>query len=841
MRTGVLLAAFIVLAAAMPNAQAALTVAVNGAQGNYIPGGALNGTVTVLFDQDPGNAQLAVYVDNSVAPVAALQLQSLIAAASPQYESVPLTYELKANGKNAWTEYPILTFTYGYGASGTCGGDYCASGGTNFCYVEGSPISCPAVPSSCKNGPYPCSWSYSQAPSTSITGSISAKDGLKFIANVSKSLNVPFFHNNDTFWTVQETSSSVQLTMRQACGTPSGTQKYYNFPVWDDGWMRRSLTELKGPAAKTIPGTSHRTISIEPFDNGSLQLYPTLFNGGPGGVYRNQQKQAFYKWTPGTTAPDGTVFWDGQNVTVFNYVDTAVYEIVYLPPNGPSLCAFTSSTQPNQSLWTVGKNLTVSLDFAHPYSVEYTNASLAAAVGPYPNCPSYATDCTASVLSTSASKKSDPTGTVTFSYVPAAMKATATTTWEQLTSTFATPAVQLKDFAGLTVPNQQGNHTLTFAVLVAGEQIASAMLNITTCTDNDGDGFCNAVDCNDSNPEINPDATETCNGVDQDCDGVIDNGFTILFASIGSACGDAGTCAGTVVCTADGANVTCSNTKKPGQTKEICDNKADDDCDGLTDEALELVNGQSGLGCFCEEGKVRGCGSNVGACSAGTQVCVNGQWTTCSGSVEPGTEICNNQDDDCDGVIDNVNGGTSKAATQCGCFNGAPPKTEVCNDIDDDCDGLAEDGITCCTPGQTRSCGLNVGACKPGVQVCTGEFHWAGDCSNAILPRASEVCYNGQDDTCDGETDENCIPELTCKNGHQDLNEEGVDCGPECGNICPWNIASTVLPAVVGLAVVLVAVFGLLPIIRAHRLASKRNKEWEDADKEKAEEDEEEE
>jgi len=104
--------------------------------------------------------------------------------------------------------------------------------------------------------------------------------------------------------------------------------------------------------------------------------------------------------------------------------------------------------------------------------------------------------------------------------------------------------------------------------------------------DNDGDGYplCpdapGEPDCNDQLDFINPGASETCNGMDDDCDGVIDEGDP----GGGAACtvdGQLGACADGLSECFDGALI-CNQTVFPEM--EICDNGIDDDCDELTDD-----------------------------------------------------------------------------------------------------------------------------------------------------------------------------------------------------------------------------------------------------------------
>lgn len=372
-------------------------------------------------------------------------------------------------------------------------------------------------------------------------------------------------------------------------------------------------------------------------------------------------------------------------------------------------------------------------------------------------------------------------------------------------------------------------------------------LLLTIYPDADGDGAGNAEagmlscfvfagftidgsDCNDNKVYIYPGAPELCNNLDDDCDGVTDNGFDLTTDAANCGfCGRGcdfqnavaicaiGDCmlsdclAGFVNLNGselDGCEYECSSTGS-----EICEGSVDEDCDGSVDE-----------NCACTNDDVLSCGTNVGDCVSGLQTCVSGVWGTCAGGTGPVSETCDENDNDCDGSIDEdfnfssdtVNCGSCgvvcsfvNATALCddgtcvmgtctpsyrdldgldtnGCEYGPCVPTaggvEQCDTIDNDCNGTVDEGCACTPNGSKMPCGpdTETGACVRGTQICTGGV-WSS-CEGSVFP-TPETC-NGLDDDCDNVVDDGAgsvLFEDSDGDGYGNASVTVVDCPPLAG------------------------------------------------------------
>lgn len=757
----------------VPAATATITLDITDEIGAYTPFQSLMGQVTLSFNELVlQSSTLFASIDDQSAP--SLPLQEYVnPPSSYSFVNQPFAYNVSAVGTNTYTFFPDQSFPFDIFAEGTCGGDYCYDGQQDLC----------ECPEGC-GPPYPCVWASSVLD---LADTVNGNEGLKFVFDAQSSIEEPPSNNNNTFWSSVTDNSLVTLTNRKACGG----EQYETRSVSSEGWVIRSL---QPDIFTIIPGTSptEAETTIEPFDNASLTDDRFLFNPTiPGGIYKNIEYQNY-----GTEA-----IWDGETgyIRIINYVGTPnTYSIIYLPPNGPRVCAFTDFEQQEAEDWVKATTLIPSpITFINPYSRTYSDIELESIVPP-PPCPQGSQNCTQTTHSYDVIDL-DTLDTVTISWDPNTVSASTSST--ELVQIY-TSLIPLSAFSNLRAPSPPGNHTLSLSL----DGLASGELAFATCIDADLDGFCQqTVDCDDSDPTINPNGVEVCDGRDNDCDGDIDEDFWGAGSKLGNPCG-VGICSGIFVCSPDGEEVVCNNKYFPGEFPEYCGDGFDNDCDGIIDEALELVQGQQATACVCKEGNIKSCGSNIGACQEGIQQCKNGMWEECKNQIPPSVETCNTIDDNCDGVVDNVGGGSSVSSSACQCFGGSPPSAETCNDIDDDCDGRLDEGLTCCQDGQTRTCGKAVGACREGTQTCVGGS-W-GVCQGGRQP-SSEVCFTQIDENCDGRVNEGCEQlEEQCQNSIQDPGEGGVDCGGQCPNSCAGIFGSSA--TIAGIVILLIIVVAFL-------------------------------
>jgi MYXO-CTERM domain-containing protein len=265
---------------------------------------------------------------------------------------------------------------------------------------------------------------------------------------------------------------------------------------------------------------------------------------------------------------------------------------------------------------------------------------------------------------------------------------------------------------------------------------------------------------------------EVCNGYDDDCDGVTD-GMTRACYTGPANTEDVGIChGGTQVCTAvvDSGNAmwgTCTGQQLP--TNEVC-NGLDDDCDGAVDNGIPAPKPSQFTGDECCGEGVSDQQCDVGQCSKGTWACA-GNVVVCANAGRPSNETCDNVDNDCNGTVDNIPsvGGPCLAPGGCSgklvcdsqqqmlvCQPEGEAGIEICDGQDNDCDGKTDEVEDISInddwfedPCDEPPAGHDQPPCQPGKLICKNGVPRV--CEGAVGP-LPEVC-DLKDTDCDGVAD----------------------------------------------------------------------------------------
>lgn len=317
---------------------------------------------------------------------------------------------------------------------------------------------------------------------------------------------------------------------------------------------------------------------------------------------------------------------------------------------------------------------------------------------------------------------------------------------------------------------------------------------------------------------ITNEGEEICDNLDNDCNGTVDDVDPEQLISDSEHCGKCHNACVFINAYAKCVDSKCElDTCAPGyydansdiqdgceyqclvsnQGTEICDN-ADNDCNGTVDDGFDLQNdinncGSCGRRCFYNHGTPQ---CNQGQCAL--ESCDTGFADNNKNDADgceyqcpvmpPTAEVCNQKDDDCDGVIDPP--GMSGTGTPCDtgelgeckdgttectsegkieCVPSASSSTEICDKKDNDCNGVVDDGF------DLNTNVLHCGDCNQPCQIdnavpkCVGGVCQIDHCLNGfkdldanvdgcehqceVWPTTLEKC-NKLDDDCDGQTDE---------------------------------------------------------------------------------------